>query len=319
LFDDVPGLEGQTLASRRPLVVRSRDGLDLRCDVYLPAGADANDDGIPDRPLPTVVYVHGGPWTGYEWNLWLVNRNFQLLANRGYAVIRAGFRGEVGYGMRYVDAGDRAWGTTMHRDLVDIAEQAATLGIAARGRIAIWGWSYGGYAVATALALAPDTFACGLAMYGVYDLEAMLRVPFTANPFWRARAGDVDSPADLARIREQSPLTHVDAIRNPLLVSHGALDDRVPIAQSDTLVAALEKRGRPVTYLVFPDEGHDYARPESWQAFWAVGEAFLHEQLGGAAEPMGDEESRVRVEVRAGAGRVAAWRSAGRPGAKDGG
>lgn len=308
LFDDVPGLDTRTLASRRPLVVRSRDGLDLRCDVYLPAGSDANGDGIPDRPLPTILYVHGGPWTGFEWNLWLVNRNFQLLANRGYAVIRAGFRSELGYGTKYLDAGDRAWGTAMHLDLVDIAERAMKLGLAKRGKVAIWGWSYGGYAVATALAQAPETFACGLAMYGVYDLEALLRSPLADNWFWQARGGDVRSPSDLVRIREQSPITHIDAIKKPLVVTHGARDERVAIAQSDTLVAALEKRGRDVTYLVFPEEGHDYARPESWQMFWAVGEAFLHEQLGGDAEPMGDEESRANVEVRAGAERIAAWR-----------
>ena len=308
LFDDVPGLQDKTLASRRPLTVHARDGLDLRCDVYLPAGSDKNNDGIPDQPLPTVVYVHGGPWTGYEWNIWPVNRNFQLLANRGYAVIRAGFRGEMGYGTKYVDAGDRAWGTAMHYDLVDIANDAVKLGIAKRGKIGIWGWSYGGYAVATALEQAPETFACGLAMYGVYDFEALLRSPLAANDLWKARGGDVDSPTDLVRIRAQSPINHVDALRNNILITHGVLDDRAAIAHSDTLVAALTKLGRDVPYLVFPEEGHDYARPESWQMFWAVGEAFLKEQLGGAAEPIGDEESRVNVEIRAGAERIAAWR-----------
>ena len=308
LFDDVPGLQDKTLASRRPLTVHARDGLDLRCDVYLPAGSDKNNDGIPDQPLPTVVYVHGGPWTGYEWNIWPVNRNFQLLANRGYAVIRAGFRSELGYGTKYTDAGDRAWGSTMHYDLVDIAENAVKLGIASRGKIAIWGWSYGGYAVAAALEQAPRTYTCGLAMYGVYDLEALLRSPLADNSFWQARGGDVRSPADLVRIREQSPINHVDVLRNPILITHGALDDRAAIAHSDTLVAALAKLGRDVPYLVFPEEGHDYARPESWQMFWAVGEAFLKEQLGGAAEPIGDEESRVNVEIRAGADRIAAWR-----------
>jgi dipeptidyl aminopeptidase/acylaminoacyl peptidase len=314
LFDDVPGLAGRTLAPRHPLIVRSRDGLDLRSHLYLPPGSDANGDGIPDTPLPTVVFVHGGPWVGYDWNLWLMNRNFQLLANRGYAVIKAGFRGEPGYGMQYVDKGDRAWGTSMHEDLVDIAEHAVKRGIAARGKIAMWGWSYGGYAVATALARAPETFACGLAMYGVYDLESILRLPFFANSFWRTRVGDIDSKTDLDRLRDQSPLTHVDAIRKPLLVTHGALDDRVPIAQSDTLVAALQRRDRPVTYVVFPEEGHDYARPESWQAFWAIGEAFLHEHLGGSAEAMKDEDARARIEIRAGADRIAAWRKAVAPG-----
>jgi dipeptidyl aminopeptidase/acylaminoacyl peptidase len=307
LFDDVPGLEGMPLASRRPFVVRSRDGLDLRCDLYLPPRSDANDDGIPDAPLPAVLFVHGGPWVGFEWNLWPVNRNFQLLANRGYAVIRAGFRGEIGYGSRYVDAGDREWGGAMLRDLFDVTDAAVTRGIAAKERIAIWGWSYGGYAAAAALAAAPDRFACGIAMYGVFDLESFLRTPFASNPFWRSRVGDVDSPSDLERIRRQSPIRAAEAITKPLLVTHGAQDDRVSISQSDAFVAALEKLGRPVTYVVLSEEGHDYGRPASWEAFWAASEAFLHERLGGAVEPFGDTWSRARVEVRAGAARVGAW------------
>lgn len=298
LFDDVSGLTNATLASRRPLVLRSRDGLNLNCDLYLPPHTDILASGRPAAPLPTVVYVHGGPWTGFEWNIWGANRNFQLLANRGYAVIRAGFRGEAGYGRKYIDAGDREWGGAMHTDILDIVEHATKTGITAPDRVAIWGWSYGGYEAAFALAATPATFACGIAMYGVYDFEGFLRTPFADNAFWRQRVGDVESPNDLLRIQRVSPVRLASAVKHPLLMTHGALDDRVPISQSDSLVEALRKEGKAVTYLIFPDEGHDYGRLENWRAFWATGEAFLQQHLHGAAEPPADDLKQARVEIR---------------------
>jgi dipeptidyl aminopeptidase/acylaminoacyl peptidase len=298
LFDEAPGLDSKKLASRRPLIVKSRDGLDLHCDLYLPPEADKNRDGVPEEPLPAVIFIHGGPWLGFEWNFWPVNRNLQLLANRGYAVIRAGFRGENGYGSKYVDAGDREWGGAMHRDIVDVASAAVKSGVAARGRIAIWGWSYGGYEAAMGLALSPDLFACGIGMYGVYDLKAFLETPFAENPFWRRRVGNLSSAEDLARIRRVSPINTVKSISKPLLLTHGAEDDRVPIAQSDSFASALKKAGQPVTYLVFPNEGHDYARMETWRAFWAVAESFLQKHLHGAAEPAGSEAQQAAFELR---------------------
>ncbi|MCO6478907.1 MAG: prolyl oligopeptidase family serine peptidase, partial [Phaeodactylibacter sp.] len=125
LFNDYPALDGYPLATRRAFSVISRDGYELPIHVYLPPGADADGDGIPEEPLPTLVYVHGGPWVGVvHWNQWFHNRNFQLLANRGYAVINTEFRGSSGLGKRFVNLGDLQWGQAMHHDKVDITRWA---------------------------------------------------------------------------------------------------------------------------------------------------------------------------------------------------
>lgn len=306
LFNDMPGLAGYQLATRRPLIVRARDGVSLPCDVYLPAGSDRDSNGVPDHPLPTVLYVHGGPWVGSEWNLWLVNRNFQLLADRGYAVIRTDFRGANGYGRTFMDAGDREWAGAMRRDLLDIAARAAKLGITDRSKTAMWGWSYGGYATFAALAMTPDSFACGISMYGVSDLarfesEHIERNGRAAIAEWFTRVGDVTTPKGRELLRQHSPLTYVAKITKPLLVTHGSRDQMVPQEQSDTIVARLRELGRPVTYMIYPNEPHDYRRPESWESFWGVAERFLHEHLGGRYQPYTDEMARATVKVTTGA------------------
>lgn len=298
LFAEVPGLDDVAFAPRHALEVKARDGLTLRADLYLPAGSDVNGDGIPNRPLPTLVFVHGGPWVGFEWNIWEVNRHFQLLANRGYAVIRTSFRGEPGHGKRFVDAGDRQWGTGMMNDLKDVAAYAVARRIADGERTGIFGWSFGGMATAHLLATAPDQFRAGVSLYGVFDLPAALEAPFTQNDFWRQRVGDIRDDAERKRLTAESPLTMAEAIKRPLLLTHGGRDTRVPIEQSEALAAALEKLKRPATFLVFPDEGHDYYARETWMAFWSVAEPFLATHLGGRYEPAGNELAAARGEIR---------------------
>jgi dipeptidyl aminopeptidase/acylaminoacyl peptidase len=303
LGTDVGALEGVELAPRHAAFVPARDGLVLPCDVYLPKGVDADRDGRPDRPLPTVLYVHGGPWVGFEWNSWFTNRSLQLLADRGYAVIRTDFRGAAGYGRAFLDAGDQEWGGAMQTDLLDVRAWALEHGIAAAGRVAIWGWSYGGYATLEALTRTPDAFACGIAMYGLSDLERFVGGLTGANgaATWYRRVGDVRTEEGRALLRAASPLTKVEALARPLLVTHGARDTRAPREQSDLFVAACAELEKPVTYVVYPEEPHDYRAAESWISFWAIAEAFLAEHLGGRSEPMGADLAGASLEVVAGA------------------
>ena len=122
LFSDHTDLDAYALADRSPYLVKARDGLELPCQLYLPPGSDSNKDGIPDEPLPTVLYVHGGPWVGFLNNSWFSNRNFQLLANRGYAVVIAEYRGATGYGRIFLEKSKNEWGEKMQEDLVDIVK-----------------------------------------------------------------------------------------------------------------------------------------------------------------------------------------------------
>ncbi|MCB9896750.1 MAG: S9 family peptidase [Planctomycetes bacterium] len=297
LVSEQPQLDGVLLAGRRAVSYATRDGTLVPGHVYLPPGSDADGDGRPERPLPTIFYVHGGPWVGGEWNSWFTNRSFQLLANRGYAVMRVDFRGAGGYGRAFMDSGNAAWDGVMRTDLLDAVAWAVDTGVSDPQRLACWGWSYGAYAVTEAMASTPDVFACGLAMYGVYDLVSFVQgiEAMGGSRLWRERVGEAVTPEGRAALWRASPQSLVAQIRAPLLVTHGGLDERTPQSQSDAFVAALREAGRDVPYLVYPDEPHDYRRPESWESFWAEGERFLAEHLGGRAEPLTDEHERAGV------------------------
>ncbi len=297
LFNDYSHLDGFDLATRKAYTVTTRDGLRLPVHVYVPPGMAA-DDGKPRVPLPTVIYIHGGPWAGVtHWNSWFHKRNFQLLANRHYVVINMEFRGSTGLGKAFCDAGNLQWGGAMHDDIVDVARWAVEQGIAHPDRIGLWGWSYGGYAVNYALGRSPDLFACGISMYGISDLEAFCELPFADNDTWRQRVGNVHTPEGRALLRRHSPIHLVEHYRKPLLLTTGSLDDRVPQEQSDRFAKALAEAGKDVVYFYYPNEGHDYRQPKSWVSFWAVAEHFLHLHLRGRKQPKGQDLTAPPFEV----------------------
>ena len=302
LYVTRPELAGAALASLRPVEIRSRDGLVQPSYLTLPSGAALDGDGRPEQPLPMVLMPHGGPWAR---DVYGHNAYHQFLANRGYAVLSPNFRGSTGFGKAHLAAGYREWGRTMHDDLIDAVEWAVAEGIAQRDKIAILGGSYGGYCVLAGLAFTPDVFACGVDIVGPVNLMTLLG---TIPPYWEAmrvqlhmRVGDPTTPEGEALLREASPLTRAEQIRRPLLIGQGANDPRVKQAESDQIVQAMQSKQIPVTYLLFPDEGHGFARPENNLAFLAVAEQFLATHLGGRAEPYGDVLAPSSMTVEAGA------------------
>jgi dipeptidyl aminopeptidase/acylaminoacyl peptidase len=288
-----------------PAVVTARDGLELVTYYSLPHTTDAASAGAPDHPLPTVLLVHGGPWARDHWGF---SSYHQWLANRGYAVVSVNFRGSTGFGKAFINAGNGEWGRRMHDDLVDVVEWAVGTGIADRTRVAIMGGSYGGYATLVGLTRTPDLFACGVDLVGPSNLITLLR---SIPPYWkptqqifRTRVGDPDEPDGADLLRERSPLSHVNEIRRPLLIAQGKNDPRVKQAESDQIVQAMQERGIPVTYLLYPDEGHGFGRPENSLAFAAVTEAFLAQTLGGRVEPVGEDFKGSSITVPVGAENV---------------
>ncbi|HEU4386982.1 MAG TPA: alpha/beta fold hydrolase, partial [Blastocatellia bacterium] len=266
--------------------------------LYLPSWTRAGNHRYLDRPLPMLVYVHGGPSVAFGWNDWPVNRTLQLLANRGYAVFRIEFRGVDGFGKKILLAGAGEWGRKMQDDILDAVEWAIKRGITDRRRVGIWGWSYGGYATLAALTFTPDVFACGLAMYHPTDLQTMMETRTGAlREFWRRQVGDETTAAGRALLRERSPLYFAERVTRPLLITHGAKDTNVPRKYSDDFVAEMKKHNKPVTYLLYPDEGHDYSRKEDWISLFAVAERFFSQHLGGRFEPIGEDLIASNVEV----------------------
>ena len=311
LFTNRQSLVGQNLASMTPAVVTARDGLDLVCYYTLPTGHRAGSPPVPDQPVPTVLYVHGGPWARDSWGYDPVH---QLLANRGYAVISVNFRGSVGFGKNFLNAGNLEWAAKMHDDLIDVVNWAVDRGISDPERVAIMGGSYGGYATLVGLTFTPETFACGVDIVGPSNLITLLE---SIPPYWepmkavfRTRLGDMDTEEGKRMLTERSPLTHVQNIKKPLLIGQGANDPRVKQAESDQIVAAMRQNGIPVTYALYPDEGHGFARPENNLSFMALTEAFLSNILGGRAEPIGDAFKGSSVKIIEGAGEIAELRAA---------
>jgi dipeptidyl aminopeptidase/acylaminoacyl peptidase len=283
LFSARPALDDQPLVPMTPVVIAARDGLSLVSYLTRPPAARG--------PVPMVLLVHGGPWARDEWG-W--DPLHQLFANRGYAVLSVNFRASTGFGKTFLNAGNKQWGKTMHDDLLDAVAWAIAEEVAVPDRICVMGASYGGYATLAGLALSPDVFACGVDIVGPSNLITLLE---TIPPYWvpvlalfHDRMGDPGTPEGKQALIDASPLTHADKIRRPLLIAQGANDPRVKKSESDQIVAALQAKDIPVGYILFPDEGHGFARPENNLSFLAVTEAFLSVHLGGAYQPITEAE-----------------------------
>jgi dipeptidyl aminopeptidase/acylaminoacyl peptidase len=282
LFSDRPALEKYKLAKMQPISLQARDGMTLYGYLTLPVG-------LEPRNLPMVLLVHGGPWFRDVWEL---NDEVQWLANRGYAVLQINFRGSEGYGKDYLNAGDREWGGKMHDDLIDGKNWAVRQSYADPKQVCIMGWSYGGYATLVGLTFTPDEFVCGVDGVGISNLVTFLRA---IPPYWedltavfKRVVGDVETEQEF--LKSRSPLFKADQIKAPLLIGQGANDPRVKQAESDQIVAAMRKNGKNVEYIVFPDEGHGFARPENRLIFYAAAEPFLAKYLGGRAEAPSEKE-----------------------------
>jgi dipeptidyl aminopeptidase/acylaminoacyl peptidase len=297
-----PELVGAPLQPMHPLEIAARDGKTLVSYLTLPPGSDGNADGVPDAPVPMVLLVHGGPWGRDSYGF---NPYHQWLANRGYAVMSVNFRGSTGLGKDFISAGDLEWGRAMQTDLDDAMDWAVAKGIAQKDKVAIMGGSYGGYATLAGMTFTPERYACGVDIVGPSNLETLLK---TIPPYWapfvqqfHQRMGNPNTPEGVALLKERSPLYSAGKIVRPLLIGQGANDPRVNQAESDQIVAAMKEKGIPVTYVLFPDEGHGFAKPANNIAFNAVAENFLATCLGGRAEPLGDTLGKSTAKVVEGA------------------
>lgn len=227
--------------------------------------------------------MHGGPWFRDAWGF---NAEVQWLANRGYAVLQVNFRGSTGYGKAFVNAGDKQWGRAMQNDLTDAVHWAISKEIADPKKIAIYGTSYGGYAALAGATFTPDLYRCAIDVVGPSNLVTCLKSipPYwsTQIPIWYNRVGNPYTEQEF--LNSISPLFHVNEIKIPILVAHGANDPIVKQAESEQIVAAMKAKNIKYEYLLFPDEGHGFVKPENKLKFYKAAEHFLAEHLGGRYE-----------------------------------
>ena len=306
LFTTYKDLDKQSLAPMHFVKIKSRDGWSLVSYLTLPISLENNHKNsdnstvgyIPSKPLPMVLLVHGGPWARDYWGL---NRTAQWLANRGYAVLEVNYRGSTGFGKKFINAGNKEWAGKMHDDLIDAVNWAITEKIADPKKIAIMGGSYGGYAALVGLTFTPDIFACGVSIVGPSNLVTLLQ---SIPPYWRPmqvqfdeRVGSIKNEKGKKFLLQRSPISYVDRINKPLLLLQGEHDPRVKKNEAEQIVASMKEKSIPVTYVLYHDEGHGFVRAANEISSKAIIEQFLAENLGGLAEPIGNDFSGADFSI----------------------
>jgi dipeptidyl aminopeptidase/acylaminoacyl peptidase len=279
-----------SLSERRPYHFKSSDGLNIPAYLTLPKG-------LSTKNLPLIVLPHGGPWGrdsfGYD-------TFAQFLSNRGYAVLQPNFRASTGYGKKFLNAGNGEWGRKMQDDLTWGVKALVADGTVDPKRVGIFGVSYGGYATLAGVAFTPDVYAAAVAYAAPSNLITLLdAIP----PYWEAirkqmytRMADPATPDGKALLIAESPLTQAKAIVTPLMVVQGKNDPRVNVRESNQIVAAVRDNGKPVEYLVAPDEGHGFARPINNLAMVTAMEKFFAKYLGGRFQE--DVSSDVEAKLK---------------------
>ena len=271
LADRAPWLPEEQLAEMKPIEYQARDGLTIHGYLSLPVGREPKN-------LPVVINPHGGPWHRDSWTF---SPEVQFLVNRGFAVMQMNFRGSTGYGRKFWEAGFKEWGGKMQDDITDGVHWLIQQGLADPGQVAIYGASYGGYAVLAGLVKTPDLYAAGVDYVGVSNLFTFLK---TIPPYWAPylemmyeMVGHPEKDQDW--FQEHSPALNAEKIRRPLLVAQGAKDPRVNINESNQIVEALRRRGVEVVYVVKENEGHGFQNEENRFEFYEIMEKFLQNHL----------------------------------------
>ncbi len=261
-----PELEGRKLAPMKPVQYPAADGTMIPAYLTLPVGSEG-------RSIPAIVMPHGGPSARDEWGFdWLV----QFYAARGFAVLQPNYRGSSGYGSAwYQKNGFRSWRTAVG-DVTDAGRWLVSQGIAAPGKLAIVGWSYGGYAALQGAVVQPDLFKAVVAIAPVTDLQ-LLKAQydgFTSADLVAQMIGSGE------HVSAGSPLQNVKAIKAPVMLFHGDLDQNVRVVESRAMADRLRSAGKPVTYVEFPGLDHYLSDAPARTQMLQESDAFLRKELG---------------------------------------
>ena len=279
VLEQRPSLKPELLAPTRRVTYQARDGLSIPAYLTLPKG-------VPPKNLPAIIDVHGGPWSR-DWIQW--DPEVQLLANRGFAVFQINFRGSDGLGKKHLEAGYREWGQKIQDDITDGVKWLVAEGMADPDRIGITGGSYGGYATLVGLTNTPDLYRAGAAYASVTDIEFLLSDDkwYDWGYEWHETMVGGER-GDKERLRESSPLRHVAKIRAPVLLGHGADDQRVHVRQSRRMAEALKDAGKEYEYLEFPDEIHGFLLEANRIRWYEALSAFFEKNLAPRAAAPSD-------------------------------
>lgn len=270
LLDERPDIPIEHLVPMQRVSYTARDGLEIAAYLTIPKDTEA-------QQLPVIVLPHGGPWAR-DWKRY--DPEVQLFANRGFAVFQMNFRGSTGYGSAFTERGYRQWGQAIQDDITDGVKWLIREGIADPGRIGIYGGSYGGYAAMMGLIRTPDLYRAGASYAGVMDIETLIsddRRYDWAYAWHKPMVGG--ELGDGARLERHSPVHRAGEIRVPVLLAHGADDERVHAKHSQRMARALRRSDKDVEYLEFEDEIHGFLLESNRIRFYERLVTFFEEHL----------------------------------------
>lgn len=271
LFASREGIDPGRMGERRYFRFTASDGVEL--DGYLTIPAGIQDPAA----MPMVLLPHGGPHV--EGDRWRFDTDAQFLASRGYLVLQVNYRGSLGRGYAFQQAGFRQWGSRIQDDLIDGVRWAIDQGHADPGRICAFGASFGAYSAMMTAARAPELISCAAGLAGLYDLKAFTTRREAARTtgaraYFNRAIGSGDE-----HLRANSPIALAARITAPVFLAHGEVDERTPYSQAVAMKKALEDAGRPPEWMSVPREGHGFYSDENNIAFYRRLEAFLAQHL----------------------------------------
>jgi dipeptidyl aminopeptidase/acylaminoacyl peptidase len=284
IAEQMPGIDPRRMQPMRTLEYPSFDGLSIPAYLTLP--------GKPDKPVPTVVLVHGGPWARDHWK-W--DAEVQNLAAHGYAVFQPQFRGSTGFGKEFEEAGYGQYGLAMQDDITAGVRHLIAQKIADPDRICIMGASYGGYAALEGLVKTPELFKCGVSVSGVTDLVAWQTSESDASERAVYRESSRRLIGDPKRMKaaldSASPVRHADRIMAPVLIVHGDWDARVPVSHGKNMVDALKAQHKDVQWIEFPNEAHNVFGTDHQRIFYAALYKLLERTIGKGVPPFPPQQA----------------------------
>jgi dipeptidyl aminopeptidase/acylaminoacyl peptidase len=270
LFATKSWIKPSEMAITKPVNYKARDGLTIYGYLTIPNNTD-------EKNLPLVVMPHGGPHGPRDW--WGYESEAQLLASRGIAVLKVNFRGSGGFGRNFEHAGHKKWGAEIQYDIIDGVKYLIEQGTVNKDNICIMGASFGGYSALQSAILEPDMFQCAIGVVGVYDLPLMFEEGDISERDRGQRYLKSALGTDEALLKRFSPSYNIDKLKAPVLIVHGGQDERAPIEQAESLVAALKKENHPYIYELLEDEGHGFYKAEHRTRYYKQVLNFLDEHM----------------------------------------
>lgn len=269
LFSNLDHLKPASLATTEPVSFEATDGTMVPGYITYPKDAKGK--------VPLVVLVHGGPHGVRDY--WLFDRETQMLASQGYAVLKVNFRGSFGFGKSFLEAGYKHWGDLIQQDIIDGTNWAIAQGRIDQDRVCIMGGSFGGYSAVQASILEPELYSCAVATAGIYDLKMLyeegdIKDWYDGDNFLEKVVG-----LDESSLKAFSPVANVEKLKVPLFIAHGGKDDRAPIEHAEALREQLEKYGKAYKWFVKSGEGHGFFNEANRAEYYEEVAGFLANHL----------------------------------------